>query len=64
MAEKLILAADPGIDAAFAIALALNDPNLEVLALAATAGNVSSDQATRNVHIVVEQIDPPRWPRI
>jgi inosine-uridine nucleoside N-ribohydrolase len=30
----------------------------------ATAGNVPSEQATRNVHIVVEQLDPPRWPRI
>src|SRR4051794_22057699 len=64
MADKVILVADPGIDAAFAITLALNDPGLEVLALAATAGNVSSDSATRNVHVVVEQLDPPRWPRI
>ena len=38
MADKVLLVADPGIDAAFAIALALNDPGLEVLALAATAG--------------------------
>lgn len=64
MPEKVILLADPGIDAAFAISLALNDPDLEVLALAATAGNVDADLATRNVHVVVEQIDPPRWPRI
>jgi inosine-uridine nucleoside N-ribohydrolase len=35
-----------------------------VLGLAATAGNVNAEQATRNVHIIVEQIDPPRWPRI
>jgi inosine-uridine nucleoside N-ribohydrolase len=32
--------------------------------LLATAGNVSGEQATRNVHILVEQLDPPRWPRI
>lgn len=64
MARKVILVADPGIDGAFAIALALHDPELEVLAIAATAGNVSAEQATRNVHIVVEHIDPPRWPRI
>lgn len=64
MARKVILVADPGIDGAFAIALALNDPHLEVLALAATAGNVSAEQATRNVHLLVEQIDPRRWPRI
>ena len=64
MAHKLILVADPGIDGAFAITLALFDPELEVLSLAATAGNVDAEQATKNVHIVVEQLDPPRWPRL
>lgn len=64
MARKVILVADPGIDGAFALALALNDPSLDVLGLAATAGNVDADQATQNVHIVVEQLDPRRWPRV
>jgi inosine-uridine nucleoside N-ribohydrolase len=64
MARKVILLADPGIDGAFAIALALHDPDLDVLGLAATAGNVSAEQATRNAHILVEQFDPPRWPRL
>jgi inosine-uridine nucleoside N-ribohydrolase len=64
MARKVIVIADPGIDTAFAIALALNDPELEVLALLATAGNVTAEQATKNVHILVEQLDPPRWPRL
>ena len=64
MARKVILLADPGIDGAFAIALALHDPEFEVLGLAATAGNVDAETATRNVHILVEQLDPRRWPRI
>ena len=64
MARKVVLLADPGIDGAFAIALALHDPDIDVLGLAATAGNVSADTATRNVHILVEQFDPPRWPRL
>jgi inosine-uridine nucleoside N-ribohydrolase len=64
MARKVILVADPGIDGAFAIALALHDPDLDVLGLAATAGNVEADQATKNVQILVEQTDPPRWPRL
>src|SRR4051812_42159247 len=64
MARKVILISDPGIDGAFAISLALLDPELDVLAVCATAGNVSSEQATKNVHIVVEQIDPARWPRV
>ena len=64
MARKVILVTDPGIDGAFAGALALFAPDLEVIGLAATAGNVAAEQATRNVHILVEQLDPPRWPRL
>jgi inosine-uridine nucleoside N-ribohydrolase len=64
MARKLIIVGDPGIDGAFAVALALRDPELELLGLAATAGNVSAEQATRNVHILIELLDPPRWPRL
>jgi inosine-uridine nucleoside N-ribohydrolase len=64
MQRKIILVADPGIDGAFATVLALHDPDVEVLGLAATAGNVSAEQATRNIQILVEQVDPPRWPRL
>lgn len=64
MAEKVVIIADPGIDGAFAIALALFDSNLEVLGLGATGGNVSPEQATKNIHILVDQLDPPRWPRL
>ncbi len=64
MPEKIVILADPGIDTAFAIALALHDPRLEVLGLGATAGNISSAQATKNVHILIEQMDPPRWPKL
>jgi inosine-uridine nucleoside N-ribohydrolase len=64
MAEKIIIICDPGIDGAFAVALALHDPDLDVIGLAASAGNVPAEQATQNIHILVEQIDPPRWPRL
>jgi inosine-uridine nucleoside N-ribohydrolase len=64
MMRKVILITDPGIDGAFATALALYDPEIDVLGLAATAGNVSAEQATQNVQILVEQFDPARWPRI
>jgi inosine-uridine nucleoside N-ribohydrolase len=63
MARKVIVVADPGIDGAFAVALALNDPELDCVGLAATAGNVPAEQATRNMQILVEQFDPPRRPR-
>jgi inosine-uridine nucleoside N-ribohydrolase len=64
MARKTVFVADPGIDAAFAVAVALADPDIDLLGLAATAGNVSPERATRNVHILIEQLDPPRWPRL
>jgi inosine-uridine nucleoside N-ribohydrolase len=64
MAHKVVLICDPGIDGAFAVALALADRDLNVLGLAATAGNIPAEQATQNVHIVVEQIDPHCWPRL
>ena len=64
MARKVVLVTDPGIDGAFAVALALLDPDVDVIGLAATAGNVPWEQATRNVQILVEQIDPPRLPRL
>lgn len=64
MSEKLVIIADPGIDGAFAVALALFDPALDVLGLVATPGNVSAECATKNIHILIEQLDPPRWPRL
>jgi inosine-uridine nucleoside N-ribohydrolase len=64
MARKVVLVSDPGIDGAVALALSLYDPDLEVLGIAATAGNVDANQATQNVQIVVDQVDPPRWPRL
>ncbi len=64
MARKIILDVDPGIDDAVALCLALADPSLDVLAVTATGGIVSPDQATINVQAIVEQLDPPRWPRL
>jgi inosine-uridine nucleoside N-ribohydrolase len=64
VSQKVVLINDPGIDGAFAVTLALKDPKLEVLGLLATSGNVSAEQATRNIHVLIEQLDPPRWPRL
>src|SRR5690348_10551268 len=64
MARKVILDVDPGIDDAVALCLALFDPRLDVIAVTATAGNVSAEQATRNVQTIVDHLDPPRFPRI
>ncbi|WP_437230908.1 nucleoside hydrolase [Planctomicrobium sp. SH661] len=63
-AEKLIIDADPGVGDAIAIALALSDPELEVIAVTSTAGMVSGEQAFRNLQTLVSMLDPPRWPRM
>ncbi|HTU23988.1 MAG TPA: nucleoside hydrolase [Pirellulales bacterium] len=62
--KKVILDVDPGIDDAVALTLALFEPQWEVVAVTASGGNVLPDQATRNVQAVIEQLDPPRWPRL
>ena len=64
MAQKLIIDADPGIGDAIAIALAIFDPEIDVVAVTATAGCVDGHDATRNVQAIVEQLDPPKWPRL
>ena len=64
MARKVILDVDPGIDDAMAMCIALFDPGLEVVAVTAVGGNCDPEQATRNVQTVIEQLDPPRWPRL
>ena len=61
---KLIIDADPGIGDALAVALALLDPDVDLLAVTATAGCVSGATATRNLQAVIELIDPSKWPRL
>jgi purine nucleosidase len=64
MARKVIIDCDPGIDDAVALAMALFDPRLEVVAVTAVGGNVSAEQSYRNVQAIIDQLDPPRRPRI
>ncbi len=64
MPKQVILDIDPGIDDAMALCMALFDPSIEVVAVTAVGGNCSPEQATRNVQAIIEQLDPPRWPRI
>lgn len=64
MPRKVILDMDPGYDDAIALCVALAAPDLEVVAVTATGGNVEPRLASRNVQALVEQLDPKRWPRI
>jgi len=62
--RKVIIDCDPGIDDAVALTLALFDPRLDVVAITATAGNVSAEQANQNVQTLVDLLDPPKLPRL
>ncbi len=64
MPQKVLIDCDPGIDDAVALTLALFDPRLDVVAITATAGTVDAQRSTRNVQALLEQLDPPRHPRI
>ena len=56
--------ADPGIGDALAVILALLDPQLDVVALTAVRGCVTGLQAGRNLQMLLETLDPPKWPRL
>lgn len=64
MARKIIIDCDPGIDDAAALAMALFDPRLEVLAVTACSGTVEAERSTQNVQAIIEMLDPPRHPRL
>jgi purine nucleosidase len=64
MTRKVIIDCDPGIDDAVALCMALFDPQLEVVSVTAVQGIVSADQVNRNVQAVIDQLDPPRLPRL
>ena len=64
MPKKVVLDVDPGIGDAMVLCLALFDPAVEVIAVTSTGGNVSPQVASRNLHAIIEYLDPPRLPRI
>ncbi len=59
--KKVILDTDPGIDDAMAIFTAFEHPEIELLGLTTTFGNVSVEQATTNALTLVEMagVDVP-----
>ncbi|AQK89685.1 putative uridine nucleosidase 2 [Zea mays] len=54
--KKVIIDTDPGIDDAMAIFVALRSPELEVLGLTTTFGNVHTALATRNALHLLEAV--------
>ena len=64
MSRKVIIDCDMGTDDAVALCMALFSSQIELLAVTACEGCVSSEQANHNLQAIISQIDPPRYPRL
>src|SRR5690554_756991 len=52
--RQIIMDCDPGVDDAFAMAMAFAEDNLEVLAIHTVAGNVTVENTTKNARGLVK----------
>ncbi len=64
MARKVIIDCDVSTDDAVALAMALFDPRLEVVAITACEGCVGAEQANSNLQAILNQLDPDKYPRV
>lgn len=64
MPRKVIIDCDLGTDDAVALSMLLFDSRLEVLAITATEGCVTADQANNNLQAIVAELDPAKYPRL
>ncbi len=64
MSRKVIIDCDMGTDDAVALCMSLFDSRLEVVALTATEGCVTADQANNNLQAILGELDPERYPRL
>lgn len=63
MTHRVILDCDPGVDDAIAIALAVSDPNVSLVALSAVSGNAPLLDTARNARAIRDYlgVDVPVW---
>jgi inosine-uridine nucleoside N-ribohydrolase len=54
--HRVVLDMDPGIDDAIALLLALNDPGIEVAAIATVSGNVNLEKGTANALRILQSM--------
>ena len=64
MPRKVIVDCDMGTDDAVALAMMLFDSRLEIIAVTATEGCVTAEQANNNLQAIVNELDPDRYPRL
>lgn len=64
MPRKVIIDCDLGTDDAVALCMLLFDERWDVVAVTATEGTVTADQANSNLHAIISELDPRRYPRM
>ena len=64
MPRKVIIDCDMGTDDAVALCMSLFDSRIEIVALTATEGCVTAEQANNNLQAIVGELDPERYPRL
>lgn len=64
MPRKVIIDCDMGTDDAVALCMSLFDSRIDIVALTATEGCVTAEQANNNLQAIVGELDPERYPRL
>ena len=64
MPRKVIIDCDMGTDDAVALSMMLFASSLEIVAITATEGCVTAEQANNNLQAIVNELDPDRYPRL
>ncbi len=64
MSRPILIDTDMGVDDALAIALALGSDEIELVGLVSVGGNVSLDQATRNIGRLLAAMTPKTRPMV
>ena len=62
--KRILIDADPGVDDALAILLAMNSPELSVEAITTVSGNIHVDQATENLFRILGLLNMSEYPLI
>ncbi|WP_062512861.1 nucleoside hydrolase [Halobacillus sp. KGW1] len=62
--EKVLIFADPGVDDGFALLYALNHPDITVTGIVADYGNVSQEDALKNITFLLDLTDQQQIPVI
>ena len=60
--KRILIDADPGVDDALAILLAMNSPELSVEAITTVSGNIHVDQATENLFRILGLLKMSEYP--